>query len=178
MLDALALWLSHQRDHAALNLSGNDEFDQRARDLGVSPHELRHLINSAPDPLQLPEMLKALGIDEISLRRVQPALLRALERQCAQCVVVGRCRHSLDKKVAAHDYEQYCQNAAALTAFRPIHEGNPFSRILLRWFDHCDGQVAPVEKQGDHPCGEMLQRKTDRCFPPSIRSRKQEQVRS
>jgi hypothetical protein len=125
MLDALALWLSYQRDQAALNLSGNDELDERARDLGISPHELRHLVNSAPDPLQLPEMLKALGIDESSLRRVQPALLRALERQCAQCVVVARCRHSLDKKVAAHDYEQYCPNAAVLAAFRPMHEGKP-----------------------------------------------------
>jgi len=125
MFDALAIWLSHQRDHAALSLSGNDEFHQLARELGISPNELSYLINSAPDPLQLPEMLKALGIDEISLRRVEPALMRALERECAQCVVVGRCRHSLDRKVAAHDYEQFCPNAAVLTAYRPIHEGNP-----------------------------------------------------
>ncbi len=125
MFDALALWLSHQRDHAGLNFSGNDEFDQLARAFGISSNELRHLINSAPDPLQLPEMLKALGIDEISLRRVQPALLHALERQCAQCVVVARCRHSLDRNVAAEDYEQFCPNAAVLAAFRPIHEAKP-----------------------------------------------------
>ncbi len=126
MFDLLALWLSHQRDHAGLNLSENDEFDQLARDLGISPNELHDLFNSAPDRLQLPEMLKALGIDEISLRRVQPALLRALERQCAQCVVVARCRHSLDRKVAADDYEQFCPNAAVLAAFRPVHEGRPY----------------------------------------------------
>ena len=125
MLDALAFWMSHRYGHAAPGFAANDEFDELARDLGVSPNDLRYAMNSAPDFLQLPEMLKALGIDEISLRRVQPTLLRALQRRCAQCEVVGRCRHSLDRKTAAQDYEQFCPNAAALTAFRRTHDGSP-----------------------------------------------------
>jgi hypothetical protein len=133
MFDALAVWLSHQRDHG---LAGNDEIDQLARDLGISPNELHDLFSSAPDRLQLPEMLKALGIDEASLRRARPALLRALERHCAQCVVAGRCRYSLDQKVAADDYEQYCPNAAALTAFRPMHKAGRIFRSQLRRFNH------------------------------------------
>ena len=124
MFDALALWLSHQRDHAGLSFSSNDEIDELARDLGVNANELRHLINAVPEPIQLPEMLKALGIDESSLRRARPALLRTLQRQCAQCAVVGRCRHSLDRNLAAQDYEQFCPNAATLSAFRPIHDGS------------------------------------------------------
>jgi hypothetical protein len=127
MLDALALWISHQYGHAALGFPANDELDELARDLGVSPNDLRYVLNSAPDSLQLPEMLKALGIDEISLRRVQPTLLRTLQRRCAQCEVVGRCRHSLDRRTATQDYQQFCPNAAALTAFRPTHEGSPAS---------------------------------------------------
>jgi len=125
MLDALALWISHQRDRAALGLAQDDEYEQLARDLGISADELRDLMSSVPDALQLPDMLKALGIDEASLRRVQPLLLRALQRRCAQCEVLARCRYSLDRNIAAHDYEQYCPNAAALTAFRPMHEGSP-----------------------------------------------------
>ena len=127
MFDALAIWMSHQRDHAALGLPGNDELDQLARDLGASTNELRDLMSSVPDPLQLPEMLKALGIDEISLRRVEPILLRTLQRRCAQCAVIARCRDSLDRKIAAQDYAQFCPNADALTAYRPMHEGSPLS---------------------------------------------------
>ena len=124
MLDALALWISHQRDHAALGLAQDNEFDQLARDLGVSADELRSLTSSVPDPLQLPAMLKALGIDEVSLRRVQPILLRTLQRRCAQCAVVARCRDSLDRNLAVQDYEQFCPNAAAFTAYRPMHAGS------------------------------------------------------
>jgi hypothetical protein len=128
MFDALAVWMSHQRDRAGLGLSTNDAFDQLARDLGIGADELSAVMSSVPDrgPLQLPEMLKALGIDEASLGRVQPALLRTLQRRCAQCEVGARCRHSLDRNVATQDYAQYCPNAAALTAFRPMHEGRPF----------------------------------------------------
>jgi hypothetical protein len=125
MLDALAVWMSHQGGHAVPGLPENDELDQLARDLGMNANDLRYLVNSVPDSLQLPEMLKALGIDEASLRRVQPTLLRALQRRCAQCEVVGRCRHSLDRNAAAQVYDQFCPNAAALAALRPVHEGNP-----------------------------------------------------
>jgi hypothetical protein len=125
MLDALAVWISHQPDHAA-SLSEDDELAQLARDLGVSANELRDLVSSVPDPLQLPDMLKALEIDEVSLRRAQPTLLRALQRRCAHCAVVARCRHSLVRNVAAQDYEQFCPNAAVLTAYRPTHEGGSF----------------------------------------------------
>ena len=127
MLDALAVWISHQPDHTALGAPENDELEQLAHDLGVSANELRELVSSVPDPLQLPDMLKALGIDEVSLRRAQPTLLRALQRRCAHCAVVARCRYSLDRNIAAQDYEQFCPNAAVLTAFRPMHEGSPFS---------------------------------------------------
>jgi hypothetical protein len=126
MLDALALWMSHQPDRAGFGFRSNDGLDELARDLGVTADELRSLMSSVPDPLQLREMLKALGIDEASLRRVQPVLLRTLERRCAQCAVVGRCRDALDRRIAAKDYERFCPNAAVLTAFRPTHEGSGF----------------------------------------------------
>ena len=118
MLEALALWLGHQRERAAIGLSQTDTFDALAKDLGVSASELSYLVNAVPDPLQLPEMLKALGISEAALRRAQPALLRAMEEACAQCVVLGRCRYALARDAAASEYEQFCPNAARLTELR------------------------------------------------------------
>ena len=118
MLEALALWLGHQRERAAVGLSPSDTLDALAKDLGVSPGELSYLVNSGPDPLQLPEMLKALGISEAALRRAQPALLRAMEDVCAQCAVLGRCRYALARGAAASEYEQFCPNAPRLTALR------------------------------------------------------------
>lgn len=118
MLEALALWLGHQRERAAIGLAQPDAFDALAKDLGIGANELSYLVNAAPDPLQLPDMLKALGIDEAALRLAQPALLRAMEEACAQCAVVGRCRYALARDDAASDYEQFCPNAARLTALR------------------------------------------------------------
>lgn len=118
MLDAFALWLGHQRVRAALGLSQADQFDALASSLGISRNELSYLVNSAPDPLQLPDMLNALGIDETALRRSQPALLRAMEEACAQCAVLGRCRYAFARGTAASDYEQFCPNAAQLTSLR------------------------------------------------------------
>jgi len=118
MFDAFAVWLSHRRERAQFDLMRANDLDELARDLGINRNELRYLINATPDPLQLPEMLKALGIDENALRRAQPALLRDMERICAQCVVLGRCHHAVARGVAASDYEQFCPNAATLTALR------------------------------------------------------------
>ena len=117
MLEALTLWLGHQRERAAIGLSQPDTLDALAKDLGISLSELSYLVNAAPDPLQLPDMLRALGIDEAALRRAQPALLRAMEEACAQCAVLGRCRYALARD-AAGEYEQFCPNAASLTALR------------------------------------------------------------
>lgn len=119
MLDALALWLIHQRERSALGFSRSDQFDQLAKDLGVEPNELSYLVNTARDPLQLPEMLRALGIDEAALRRAQPALLRAMEEKCGQCVVLGRCKYAIERGTAGSDYAQFCPNAASLDALRP-----------------------------------------------------------
>lgn len=118
MLEALALWLGHQRERAVLGLSHTDTFDTLAKDLGISPNELSYLVNSAPDPLQLPDMLKALGIDEAALRRSHPTLLRVMQDICAQCTMLGRCKYMLARGVAAGNYEQFCPNATSLTALR------------------------------------------------------------
>jgi hypothetical protein len=121
MLDALALWLANQRERAALGWSQTDQLGALARDLGVSPNELSYLVNAAPDPLQLPDMLKALGIDETALRRLQPALLRAMEQVYGQCAVLGRCKYALARGVAVGEYERFCPNAAKLASLRAGH---------------------------------------------------------
>jgi len=127
MIDALALWMSSQVDQVALTQRRNKELDQLARDLDISANELHYLISSAPDCdiTQLSSMFKALGIDESSLARVEPALLRVLRRRCAKCPVAGKCKYSLDQNMAAQQYEQFCPNAAVLTAYRPMHEAKP-----------------------------------------------------
>ena len=121
MIDALAPWMNGDVDRAALTPHRDNELDRLARDLDISAGELHYLINSAPDCdiIQLSAMLKARGIDESSRGRFEPALLRALRRQCAKCPVVGKCRYSLDQSMAAQHYEQFCPNAAALTAYPP-----------------------------------------------------------
>lgn len=76
MHQIIADWLKRRREGAEL-----DSLDQRQRarvahDLGVTTTDLDFLVRESRDPLQLPKMLAALGIDEAALRRAEPAMPR------------------------------------------------------------------------------------------------------
>ena len=63
---------------------------------------------------ELPELLKALGIDEPALARTQPLVLRDMERVCALCHDKGQCDRDLAAGTAAEHYRGYCLNASTI----------------------------------------------------------------
>ena len=108
-------WLKHQQEMRELRDMNGGDFDRIARDLSVSPAELDALVRQGPHASdELPQLLKALGIDEATLSRTQPVLQRDMLRVCAACQEKNRCNSDLDAGALAQRYEEYCPNAPAI----------------------------------------------------------------
>ena len=91
------------------------EFDRIASELRVSPSDLSELVRQGPHAAdELPQMLKALGIDEEALSRTQPLVLRDMERVCALCHQKGECVREFAAGTVAEHYEEYCPNAPTI----------------------------------------------------------------
>ena len=114
MFHALEVWLKRRRESTELEAMGAGERDRVARDLGVSTSELDFLVRESHDPVQLPKMLAALGIDEAALRRAQPVLVREMRRTCSLCSEAGECQYEIQEGTAALTYEQFCPNQQEL----------------------------------------------------------------
>lgn len=116
MLHAFAEWLKRRRERAELDALDADERNRVAHDLGVSADQLDYLVRESHDPVELPRMLAAIGIDEAGLRRAQPALMRELQRVCSLCESSTLCHHEIESGTAGVSYPYFCPNADELKA--------------------------------------------------------------
>lgn len=115
LISGFADWLKHRRELNEMRQLDRVEFDRIASDLRVSPDDLDELVRHGPHAAdELPQMLKALGIDENSLAASQPLLLRDMERVCALCDHKRQCDHDLAEGTAAEHYREYCLNAPTI----------------------------------------------------------------
>jgi hypothetical protein len=112
-------WLQHRRELSEIRHLNMTDFDRIANDLRISPNDLSELVRHGPHAAdELPKLLKVLGIDEADLARVQPLVLRDMERVCAVCHEKGRCDRDLAAGTSATHYEGYCLNAPTIDVLK------------------------------------------------------------
>ena len=117
VIDLFARWLHHRREIAVLCTCDGAEYGLIARDLGVSPGELSELVRRGPHSAdELPKMMAALGLDAQAIARVQPMVVRDLERVCALCEQKKRCDSDLAAGTAAQHHTEYCENASTFAS--------------------------------------------------------------
>ena len=115
LLDTFTNWLQYRREMNEMRRMDRGDFERIAEDLRISPGDLDALVRHGPHAAdELPRMLKALGIDEQTLARSQPMVLRDMERVCALCGHKSECDHDLAAGTAAEHYENYCLNAPTI----------------------------------------------------------------
>ena len=86
LIDTFAGWLKHRRELNEMRQMDRADFDRIASELRVSPGELDTLVRQGSHAAdELPKLLKVLCIDEASLARTEPMVLRDMERVCALC---------------------------------------------------------------------------------------------
>jgi hypothetical protein len=108
-------WLKHRQELNEMRQLNTSEFDRIASDLRVSPADLNELIHNGPHAAdELPKLLKALGIDEKSLARIEPLVLHDMERVCALCHNKRECDRDLAAGTSAERYQGYCLNAPTI----------------------------------------------------------------
>jgi transcriptional regulator with XRE-family HTH domain len=115
LINSFADWLKRRRELNEMRQMDRSDFDRIAGDLRVTPDDLNELVRQGPHSAdELPKMLKALGINEASLARAQPLVLRDMERVCAMCNHKRQCDRDLIAGTAAEHYEDYCLNAPTI----------------------------------------------------------------
>jgi hypothetical protein len=108
-------WLKHRQELSDMRQLNATEFDRIASELHVSRTDLDELVRRGPHAAdELPELLKALGISEGELARVEPLLLHDMERVCALCGQKRACDRDLAAGTSAASYQDYCPNAPTI----------------------------------------------------------------
>jgi hypothetical protein len=129
ILNAIADWVNKYRNTIGLaNDLGQcdpDEVMRIARDLGVSPSQLRELASKGPGAAdQLQKMLVALDVDPKALADTDPLIMRDLQRVCIACSDKKLCEHKLADGTAAAHFREFCPNAVTLDALFSL-QGRP-----------------------------------------------------
>lgn len=108
-------WLKHRHDMQEIGRLDPQAYSSVASDLRVTPAELHELVRQGPHSAdELPRLLHTLGIEEADLARSEPAVLRDMERVCAQCGSKSRCTNDIERGVAARTYGDYCPNTVTI----------------------------------------------------------------
>jgi len=108
-------WLKHRRELNEIRQLDPFEFDRIAADLEISSSELEELVRRGPHAAdELPLLLKALEIDEASLERMYPLVLRDMERVCSLCRHKERCDMDLADGTSAEYFSSYCPNESTI----------------------------------------------------------------
>ena len=86
----------------------------------MSSADLEALVRQGPHAAdELPKMLAALGVDQDSLARTEPLVLRDMERVCSLCNHKRQCDRDLAAGTAAAHYEEYCGNTDTIHGLGP-----------------------------------------------------------
>ena len=116
----VADWQRQRHTQAELEGLGREGLEQLAQDIGVGAGELagpeaaRKMV-PGHDAL-MPARLEAVGLDPESVRRCDPATYRDLERVCAKCQSVRRCKRDTAQGDIDVGMREYCLNAPTIDA--------------------------------------------------------------
>src|SRR5262245_33040394 len=103
---------------AALANCGPAETARIAHDIGVSGvAELRVLAGKWPDTADLlSRRMRQINLDAAKIVRVEPQVVRDLERVCTLCASKRRCSRDFAKDRSPSSWQAYCPNTMTLKA--------------------------------------------------------------
>jgi hypothetical protein len=132
LIGKLTGFLDRFRDIGEIRSLSAAEADSVAHDLRISPAELETLVARGPQgAAELPQMLKALGIDEDAIKREEPGVLHDMRRVCALCIEKSRCNRELKAGTATLHHREYCANTYTIDSLE-INAKPDQTDLLLR----------------------------------------------
>ena len=123
MLVALHAWRRRRdeirRGLADLESCGDDDLSRMAKDVQLTPAALRQMARCRSDAANLLlRRMAALGLNAEALGRMEPAVLRDLQRLCSLCATKKRCMKELARDPADAVWREHCPNAGTLAALQ------------------------------------------------------------
>lgn len=104
-------------DASVLSCCADAEVERMARDMQMSPAELRAVVRRGPNAADLLlKRMAALDLDPSEVSQVAPETFRDLQRSCALCESKRRCSRDIASNPAKPEWKDYCPNAATLMA--------------------------------------------------------------
>jgi len=116
-LAAVKEWYRNWAERSELRCCADEEIARMAGDVGLSPRELRQLVDrgsGASDLLR--QRLTALDLEQSEVARHEPQTLHDLQRVCSLCQHHRRCARDLAHNAADPAWKEYCPNAETLIA--------------------------------------------------------------
>ena len=114
-------WTKRGSARFELKCCGEEEVERMAKDIGVSPSELRKLATLGPDSADLLlRRMAALDLDRKEVSQTEPRTFQDLQRVCTMCDHHRRCRRDLARDSADPAWQDYCPNAATLMALNAL----------------------------------------------------------
>jgi len=118
-LNAIADWVTNYRNAIGLKdefgMCGPDEVMRMAKDIGVTPNQLRELVRKGADSVKLLKgLLAALHVDPKIIADMDPLVMREMQWLCITCNNKKRCQHELAKGTATEHFHEYCPNAISI----------------------------------------------------------------
>jgi hypothetical protein len=101
------------------------EIDRIAKDVGLSPGELRQMAKLRPDAAKLLlDRMAAQHLDAQAIDKSDPSTMRDMQRLCSSCAAKKRCQRDLITDRDNPVWRQYCPNSGTLGAL-----GAQFSNV-------------------------------------------------
>ena len=120
---ALRAAIAKFREQREIDDLGQSELERLARDIGLSPAELRASAGRNGDWVRLLEQrLDQFDFDKTSLESVYSKVVRDLEQTCARCGSASRCSKDFSKSESKDAISDYCPNTHTLQALETERE--------------------------------------------------------
>jgi len=104
-----------------LKCFGEEEINLIAKDVGVSPTELRRLASLGPESVNLLlRRMAALDLDQKEVSRIERGTFHDLQLACTMCESHRLCERDLARDSANPAWKDYCPNAATLMALNAM----------------------------------------------------------
>lgn len=112
--DVRAEWRRLGKGHNELEHCDPVEIVRMAQEIGLSSRELLDLAGKSQDSTDL--LRRLLVVLQFDPGKIDPALMRDLERCCANCLNKRQCAHDLDTQIKPAAWPSYCLNSDTLKA--------------------------------------------------------------
>jgi hypothetical protein len=107
-------WRKRRAQARELDHMDPTEFDRVSHDLGMTTAELRRVLGFGDHAADL--LLRRMQNLYLDPRKVDPAVMRDLQRSCACCDAKALCAHELEDHPKGATWPKYCPNELTLGA--------------------------------------------------------------